>query len=271
LKLESKLVTVQNGEGIIQAYYVKAKKTAPNTPAILIIHDLFGLDEHVEAVCNLYARAGYAVLAPDLYSRDRKGALSYERLEQLKIFYDTIAEKYWSKGDELNHLIDQQENPEEIRETIVKLGSAAILGPNARNTDQMMSDMNKCVEWLYAQRFSSVGGIGYCLGGTLIFELAAICSGLKAAVVYYGRDPGKEKMKNIECPVLGLYAINDTKITEKVPATVETMAELGKTFTYQIYDHAGHAFFNDTRKSYDPKTSRRALAETLYFLSQNLS
>ena len=39
-------------------------------PAIIVIHEAFGLNDHIRDVTRRFAGAGYTALAPDLYSRE---------------------------------------------------------------------------------------------------------------------------------------------------------------------------------------------------------
>ena len=55
------------------ALTIKAFQARPlssgSVPAVLIIHEWWGLNEHIKDIAQRFAREGYAALAPDLYSR----------------------------------------------------------------------------------------------------------------------------------------------------------------------------------------------------------
>lgn len=52
----------------------------------------------------------------------------------------------------------------------------------------------------------------------------------------------KNALARIKAPVYGFYAGNDARINATVPATIEAMKELKKTFEPEIYEGAGHGF-----------------------------
>src|ERR1039458_3505969 len=65
---------------------------------LLVIQEVWGVDGHIHDVAARFATAGYAALAPDLYSAagGRPPALSAERVEQAKAFLNTMAPPEWT-------------------------------------------------------------------------------------------------------------------------------------------------------------------------------
>ena len=105
-----------------------------------------------------------------------------------------------------------------------------------------------------------VASVGFCMGGALSAVLASADPELKGAVIFYGNAPTPEQISTIACPVLGLYGELDTRLVEGLPAFESSMKEAGKSLDYTVYPEAQHAFFNDTRPSYQNKASRAAYA-----------
>jgi len=89
---------------------------------------------------------------------------------------------------------------------------------------------------------------GYCWGGSQSFRFATNRPTLKAAFVFYGSAPAnnqgvdKEVLAKIQAPVYGFYAGNDMRINATLPATIEAMKELKKTYDPVTYEGAGHGF-----------------------------
>ena len=52
-------------DGALPAYL--ARPAAGHGPGVLVLHEAFGLVEHVRDVCDRLARAGFVALAPDLF------------------------------------------------------------------------------------------------------------------------------------------------------------------------------------------------------------
>jgi carboxymethylenebutenolidase len=102
------------------------------------------------------------------------------------------------------------------------------------------------------------------MGGGLVWSLALADDRLGAAVPFYGAVElaGHE----LRVPVLAHYAEHD-----RFPPAVydEVRARIGEGF--HLYPGTHHAFFNDTRPSYDPEAARLAWARTIAFLGDRLS
>src|SRR5579859_639139 len=66
--LEVRDVTFQSDGFAMRAYLARPK--APGTyPAVIVLHEAFGLVEHERDVARRFANAGFIALAPDVYSR----------------------------------------------------------------------------------------------------------------------------------------------------------------------------------------------------------
>lgn len=117
-------------------------------------------------------------------------------------------------------------------------------------TDQITADLNAVSA--YVSKLPAANGkvvvAGFCWGGAQSFRYATNSSGIKATFVFYGAPPmdkesiDKNALARIKAPVYGFYAGNDARINATVPATIEAMKELKKTFEPEIYEGAGHGF-----------------------------
>ena len=66
--------TYHGEEGQVQAYLSRPDTNQPR-PAVIVIHEIFGLTDHTKDVSNRFARQGYFVLAPHLFSRPSLSSL----------------------------------------------------------------------------------------------------------------------------------------------------------------------------------------------------
>ena len=134
-------------------------------PGIVLIQEIFGVNEHIRAVADQYALDGYVVLAPDLF---------------------------WRKG----HRADLGYGPADFQTGLDLM--MTMDGAKA------VSDVTATVAALRARPELSggVAAIGYCMGGRLSF-LAAAHSGVDAAVSYYGGgiDSLLGDASKITCPL----------------------------------------------------------------------
>jgi carboxymethylenebutenolidase len=118
-----------------------------------------------------------------------------------------------------------------------------------------------------------VGVVGFCMGGGLAIKVACQTDVAAAAVCFYGRNPDPiEQVKDLSCPLLGIYGEADKGIP---PSEVERLQKAldaagKKDYDLHIYPDAPHAFFNDGRKSYREDAARDAWGKTIRFFNQHL-
>lgn len=149
---------------------------------------------------------------------------------------------------------------------------------------RIINDVNACAEFLRqdprvdGQR---MGIVGFCMGGRVVYLMAAASAAFKAAVAYYpgnvfrawGRDiPSPfERTAEIRCPLQGHFGEDD-----KNPS-LEDMAKLGAALTkfnkpheFYSYAGAGHAFMDSTKESYRRHADEASWPRTLDFLARHL-
>ncbi len=227
--VDSSVVEYQNGGVKLSGYLSKPLKKG-KYPAIIVIHENRGLNEHTRGVARRFAEAGYVALATDGLSRSG-GTASFE-------------------------------TPDKAREAIGKLDLKDVMSDLNASLDFLNSHKNV--------KKDKLASIGFCWGGARSFLLATEPNKLKAAVVFYGTAPTNEQLAKVHCPVLGIYGETDTRITSKVPEVDAEMKKLKKSFEYKIYPGAAHAFFNDTGDRYNAEAAKDAWVRTLAFLKKNV-
>jgi len=115
-----------------------------------------------------------------------------------------------------------------------------------------------------------VGAVGFCWGGGQVGALAVNEPNLAAGVVYYGRQPAADKVKNIAAPLLLNYAGIDDNINPGIAAFEEALKANGKTYELFMYEGANHAFNNDTNAArYNKEAADLAWGRTVAFLKKN--
>jgi carboxymethylenebutenolidase len=240
-------------------------------PAVIVIQEIWGVDPHIQDVTRRLAGAGYAAFAPDLFSLDgsRPKPLEPEHIEAAKAFLNTIPPTAWR---------DQAEREEELiklplgqRTFIAETLNTLLGGINPENFIGHLTSAANFLrnEFIYSKG-QGVASVGFCLGGALSAVLASSDPELKGAVVFYGATPSPERIAAITCPVLGFYGELDARLLEAGPTFATHMKAAGKTFEYHIYPQAHHAFFNDSRPSYQSSASRDAYSRLLGFFEKTL-
>ncbi|HMS39860.1 MAG TPA: dienelactone hydrolase family protein [Pyrinomonadaceae bacterium] len=227
--VDSSAVEYKNGDIKLSGYLSKPIKKG-KYPAILVMHENRGLNEHTRDVARRFAEAGYVALAIDALSR-KGGTGSFE-------------------------------SPDKAREAFASLVMTEVMSDLNASLDFLNSHKNV--------KKNKLASIGFCWGGARSFALAAEPNKLKAAVVFYGTAPANEQLAKVHCPVLGIYGETDTRITSKVPEVEAEMKRLKKPFEHKIYKGAAHAFFNDTGDRYNAEAAKDAWEVTNSFLKKNL-
>lgn len=199
-------------------------------PGIVVVHENRGLLPHFEDVTRRFAREGYVALAVDMLSR----------LGGTNSFPDTNA----------------------------ALGALREIA-----TDQIVADGNAAVRFLQDQtyvRSNRVGATGFCFGGGIVWLMAVGNPELSAAVPFYGSAPPLDDVPNLQVPVLGIYAAEDSRINAGVPALEAALRAERKEHKFITYPGANHAFFNDTGSRYHPQAAEGAWMETLDWFEDHL-
>lgn len=68
MAIREALVQYPSGGLNMHGFVAKPYTTKP-VPAVLVIHEWWGLNDHIRDIAKRFATAGYVALAPDLYSR----------------------------------------------------------------------------------------------------------------------------------------------------------------------------------------------------------
>ncbi len=123
---------------------------------------------------------------------------------------------------------------------------------------------------------SSVGVVGFCMGGALALVLAADRPDAVSAVSpFYGviswPSPGPD-LEKISAAIQGHYAeLDDSASPEASRALEARLREMGKDVEFFIYPGTHHAFFNDTRSEvYDSQSAKQAWDRLIPFLREHV-
>lgn len=197
-------VDVTNGARVVHCFVVYPEVSKP-APAVIVIHEIFGLTPWARNAADEVAAAGYIAIAPDLLSgAGPKGGGS----------------SAFASSDD------------------------AIMAIRDLPPDQITGDLNAAADYVKTLPSCNgkLAVAGFCWGGGQSFRYAAHRAELKAAYVFYGPPPSKEDIATIHCPVYGFYGGNDTRISATIPATEQQMKDAGKTYEPVKYEGAGHGF-----------------------------
>jgi carboxymethylenebutenolidase len=238
--------TIELDDGDFTAYV--ATPTGLVRGGLVVIHEIWGLQDHITDIADRFAAEGYLAVAPDL-------------LSHVGLAPDV--------GAELLRLRTSSDPAEQTRlQPMMREKMAPLQVPEYATW--AVQALRHTVDYLAAQPdvANRIGVVGFCFGGSYSFALAAADDRISVAVPFYGAPPEQTEIAAIHCPVLAFYGDQDERLIDSLPAVTEAMTAAGVDFTAQVYPGVGHAFFNDTNPhSYDPTAATDAWQRTLTALA----
>jgi carboxymethylenebutenolidase len=131
------------------------------------------------------------------------------------------------------------------------------------------------MSFLLAQEYvagDKVGVVGFCMGGGLTLNTALTSEDVGAAVVFYGQPLKREQAANVQAPILGFYGSADQGIPlPAVRIMADALTESDIQNEIHVYEGVQHAFFNDTRQSYNDEAATDAWSKTLAWFREHLA
>ena len=237
-------------------------------PAVLVIQEIWGVEEHIEDVAGRLAAAGYAALAPDLFAEHgtRPEALHRHRIAEVQAFMSRLPPAAWRDAAARELALAALPEPERKR---IEETRAAIFSVPA-DLPRCVPVLRDAVRHLSRERPETAGQkvacVGFCMGGGLSALLACDEPELSGAAIYYGSAPPADRIPRIQCPVIGFYAGLDERINAGLPGFTGAMQAAGKAFEAHVYEGAVHGFFNDRSPGYHLAAARDSYARLLDFL-----
>ncbi len=216
-------------------------KTTGKRGSVIVVQEIFGLNDHIRDIACRFAKAGFNGLAVNFFARE--GAPP-----------------------------DASGGFQPLMDFVGKISDSQIVGDvnAAGKLLRARSDSN-----------GTVGIVGFCWGGRVSMLADAEVEHLNAAVAYYGRIKSQptpnqphsalELVPKMRAPLLGHFGALDRGIT---PADANELREAlkknNKTAEIFVYEGANHAFNNDTRESYHADSAKLAWKRTLEWFDKYL-
>ena len=174
-------VQLRASDGFTLGAYSARPEGRPKA-GVVVIQEIFGVNDHIRAVTDGYAAAGYAAIAPQIFDRVERNV-------------------------ELGYGPDDMTRGVSIARGKLKL-------------DATMLDLQAAIDDV--ARYGKVGVVGYCFGGLLTWLTACDLTGVAAASAYYGGGIAAQLKRQPRCPVIMHFGERDAHIpmsdVEKVKA-----------------------------------------------------
>ncbi len=227
-------ITLEVADGSKMEAYVALPEGQEPFPAIILLQEAFGVNNHIRNVAERLCKEGYALIAPDLFHRTaQRIEIDYKDFTAARPHMQAITKE--NLEADLNACyswLQQQKNVDSAR----------------------------------------TGSIGFCLGGRVSF-IANTVLPLSAAVSYYGGglDTLAGDAVKMHAPHLFFWGGLDSHIPqEKIDTIINAVKAAGKDYVNTVISYAGHGFHCDERESYQPQAAQEAWAVTLAFFAIRL-
>ncbi|MBY4599461.1 dienelactone hydrolase family protein [Ottowia caeni] len=199
---------------------------------IVVVQEIFGLNQHIREVVDGYAADGYLAVAPATFHRVQPGVeLGYTEADMGEGF--------------------------KIMQAVGALPEPGV-----------MQDIQAAIDHAASTSGGKVGIVGYCWGGLLTWRSACTLRGLSAAVPYYGggMTTPEEAARQPQVPVLAHFGEQDQWIPLD---SVEAFKKAHPQVEVHVYP-AHHGFNCNHRGAYDAGAAKLARERTLTFFNKHL-
>src|SRR5579863_3880995 len=178
-------ITIEGRDGAFGAY-VAWPGPLP-APAVVVLHEVFGVNADIRKTCDELAEQGFVAVAPDLFWRQEPG-----------VDLSVNSEPDWQHGLRLYQAYDRDAGVRDVKDTA-----------------NVVAKLPECT--------GKVAVLGFCLGGLMTF-LTAARYGVDAAVVYHGGDTEKylSEVDGFNAPLLMHLAEEDEFISKPAQAEIKT-------------------------------------------------
>jgi len=204
-------------------------------PGIVVIQEIFGVNNVMRGICDRLASAGFTALCPDLFWRFEPNIeLSDQVPDELQRAFDLFPQ------------FDVDKGVEDIQATLAKLRTLP-------------------------QCNGAAGTVGYCLGGLLAY-LSATRTDTQASVGYYGVniDQYLNEANKIDKPLMLHIAEKDGFVPPDKQAIIMNGLKDNPLVTLHSYPNCDHAFARAGGDSYLPDAAAAADSRTVDFFREHL-
>lgn len=227
------IAVTADGGGKFSAYLA-----APDTgvhPGIIVIQEIFGVNENMRQIARSFAEAGYVAIVPDLFWR-----------QEPNVQLDPASETDFAKAFALYEAFSEDRGVADLIATL-----------------RTLRDLPNCT--------GKIGSVGFCLGGKLAF-LMATRSAADGNVSYYGVgiENNFNEIDCIEKPLILHMAAGDQFVPPETQGKIRQELKGEELVTVYTYDGVDHGFARVGYPQYDRAAAELANSRTMEFFGQHL-
>jgi carboxymethylenebutenolidase len=222
--------------------YVSKRETKEKLPVVIVLMEAFGVNSHIQSICDRLADEGFLAAAPDLFHRlGRRLEIPYGDRKLIMPYL----------GKMTNEGILQ-----DVRETI------------------------NFLENLPTADIREINTLGFCIGGFASVLCGSKLS-IRKMVSFYGAGmvhpregialtPFLSSMGAIKSKCLFFFGGQDASIPQDDIHEIEKKLTASKvSYDVTMFPKSDHGFFCDERKSYNPEDAAVAWKKTIDFLKSS--
>ncbi|MDJ0508591.1 MAG: dienelactone hydrolase family protein [Crocosphaera sp.] len=244
LDIKTEAIIINNNDLKIDAYLAQPQQDG-QFPAVIVVQEIFGVNDHIRDVTRRFAQAGYIAVAPAIYQRLAPGFETGYTAEAVD-----IGRKY----------------------------------KNQTKASELLSDIKATIDYLYRLpqvKKTGIGTIGFCFGGHVV-SLVSTLPEIKATASFYGAGianwkPGEEGQATVECTpditgkLSAFFGKEDASIPTEQVDIIETALK-DNNIPHQVFRYPGaeHGFFCDQRGSYNEEAAKDAWSKVLKLFGTQL-
>ena len=228
-------ITIQASDGGSFGAYL-ATPASGSGPGVVVIQEIFGVNQVMRDLCDGFAAQGYVAACPDLFWRQEPGVQLTDKTEE-----------EWGKAFGYLQGFDFEKGVADLASTIGHVrGSSECTG--------------------------KVGTVGYCLGGALAYMTACFTDS-DASVGYYGVqiENHLDKAANVSKPAMLHIAELDEFCPPEAQQQIKDGLASNAHFTLHSYPNVDHAFARVGGAHYDQAAADLANQRTADFFQAHLS
>ena len=228
------------------AGYLARPSAAGRHPGIVVIHEAFGLVEHIRDIARRFANIGYDALAPDLYARTGGPADPNDIASVMPVMF--------AKRD-AEAVQDLEAAAAHLRALPGTTGKVGAIGFCSGGRQTL----------LFACSSDKIDAAVDCWGGFIHRATP------DAETTPARPTPVMNLVDRLSCPLFGVFGDEDQNPTVAQSEELKRRAEAaGKNVTIKVYKNAGHAFLADYRPSYREAPAAELWSDAVAFFDKHL-
>ncbi len=244
-RIRGEAIEFKSGGDTIRGYLARPSQPGRN-PGIVVIHEAFGLVEHIRDVARRFANIGYNAMAPDLYTRAGPPANPDDMSSVLPVMFGL---------PDAQAVRDLEAAAAQLRGLSGAAAKVGAIGFCSGGRQTL----------LFACSSDKVDAAVDCWGGFI-----------HRATPDAETTPARPTqvitmVDRLSCPLFAVFGEEDQNPPVALSEELRSRAQrAGKDVTIKVYKNAGHAFLADYRPSYREQPAFELWSDAVAFFDKHL-